>query len=483
MDKHKYFTTNRGVSIYNAKEDNLVGKQLYRVEKFGAIANGTMLNTIAVQKAVDECSANGGGIVRFDKGVFVLSTIFLKSNVTIEIPQGTLILGAESYYDYAQEEMVDYPIYQDSSHTYFHSSMFVGLDCENIKITGGGKIDMRSVWDEDGVRGAAIKHRGAKCIALKNCKNIEISNLEINNVTDLAIYFAGCKNVDIYGIKMRVYIDGISPDNSKNVRIHDCDVETGDDGIVFKSSYTLNKLDICKDIHVWNCKVKSRCNAIKFGTETNGGFENILIENIDIRETRITGISIESVDGAIVDGITIRNIKMRNVNAPIFVHIGKRMRGPAGREVGKIRNVLLENITADGPYEEYEIMPWNYFSYKDNDFHQDPKVFGIAESFDGTKATDEWQMTSNVCGLKESPLENITLKNVHLKLDGGVKEYRKEVPEEAQDYPEVYVYGRILPAKGIYFRYIDGLTLDNVTVETYCEDKREDFVFKNIRNK
>ena len=80
----------------------------------------------------------------------------------------------------------------------------------------------------------------------------------------------------------KVYIDGISPDNSKNVRIHDCDVETGDDGIVFKSSYTLNRLDICKDIHVWNCKVKSRCNAIKFGTETNGGFENILIENIDI---------------------------------------------------------------------------------------------------------------------------------------------------------------------------------------------------------
>ena len=200
---------------------------------------------------------------------------------------------------------------------------------------------------------------------------------------------------------MRVYIDGISPDNSKNVRIHDCDMETGDDGIVFKSSYTLNRLDICKDIHVWNCKVKSRCNAIKFGTETNGGFENILIENIDIRETRIAGISIESVDGAIVDGITIRNITMRNVNAPIFVHIGKRMRGPAGREVGKIKNVLLENITAEGPYEEYEIMPWNYFSYKDNDTLQKPWIFGVAESFDDTKSGNtkesDWQMTSNNC--------------------------------------------------------------------------------------
>ena len=454
---------------------------IYSVVKYGAVADGKTLNTKAVQKAVDECSANGGGIVRFDKGRYVLSTVFLKSNVKIEIPEETEILGAESYYDYAQEEKVDYPIYQDSSHTYYHPSLFVGIDCENICITGGGKIDMRSVWDEDGVRGEAIKHRGAKCVALKNCKNVEVSNLGIYNVTDLAVYFAGCENVDIYGIKMRVYIDGISPDNSKNVRIHNCDVETGDDGIVFKSSYTLNKLDICKDIHVWNCKIKSRCNAIKFGTETNGGFENILIEDIQMRETRITGISIESVDGAVIDGVTIRNVTMTNVNAPIFVHIGKRMRGPKGRAIGKIKNVTLENITADGPYEPYEIMAWNYFSYKENDFYQDPKVFGIAESFDGTMATDEWQMTSNICGVKESPLENITLRNIHLKLSGGVQEYKKEVPEDAQDYPEVYVYGRILPAKGIYFRHIHGLTLDNVTVETYREDIREDFVFQSVK--
>jgi hypothetical protein len=90
-------------------------------------------------------------------------------------------------------------------------------------------------------------------------------------------------------------------------------------------------------------------------------------------------------------------------------------------------------------------------------------------------------MTSNICGLKESVLENITLKNVHFKLQGGVTEYKREVPEEAQDYPEVYVYGRILPAKGVYFRYINGLTLDNVTVETYTPDTREDFVFDAVQ--
>ena len=452
----------------------------YRVRDFGAVADGATLCSKAVQKAIDYAHENGGGTIVFEAGRYVLSTVFLKNNVHIFLEDGVEILGSLDFYDYAPQEKIDYPIYQDASHTYFNLSMFVGRNCENISITGKGKIDMRSVWDEDGVRGEAIKHRGPKCVALKECKNVEMSGLEIVNATDLAVYFAGCENVDIYNLKLKVYIDGISPDNSKNVRIHDCDVETGDDGIVFKSSYTLNRLDVCKDIQVWNCKIKSRCNAIKFGTETNGGFENIFIENIKIKDTRITGISIESVDGAIIDGIYIKNVQMQNVNAPIFVHLGKRMRGPKGREIGQIKNVTLENITAAGPYEPYEIMPWNYFSWKENDCYQNPKIFGIAESFDGTKETDDWQMTSNICGLPEIPLENITLRNVHLKLDGGVKEYNRNVPEEAQDYPEVYVYGRILPAKGIYFRHINGLTLENVTVETYHEDSRESFVFDDV---
>lgn len=452
----------------------------YNVKKFGAIPDGETLCTEAVQNAVDVCHQNGGGIVRFDGGRYVLSTVFLKDNVHIEISEGTEILGSLNFYDYAPQEKIEYPIYQDASHTYFDLSMFVGRNCENISITGKGKIDMRSIWDEDGVRGAAIRKRGPKCIALKECKNVEISGIEIVHATDLAVYFAGCQNVDVHGLKMRVYIDGVSPDNSKNVRIYECDIEAGDDAIVFKSSYTLNRLDICKDIKVWDCRLKSRCNAIKFGTETNGGFEDIHIENIEIKETRITGISIESVDGAIIDGITIKNVAMQNVNAPIFIHLGRRMRGPEGREIGRIRNITLENITAKGPYEEYEIVPWDYSSYKKKDTRQNPKVFGLADGFDGKKRTDEWQMTSNICGLREYPLQNITLRNVHLKLDGGVVEYNRNVPESVQDYPEVYVYGRILPAKGIYFRHIEGLTLENVTVETYRKDQRTDFIFEQI---
>ena len=450
---------------------------IVNVLDYGAIPDGNALNTKAVQSAIDSCAKQGGGRVVFSKGRYVLSTVFLKSNVEIVIEKDAVILGSLDFYHYAAQEKIDYPLYQDASHSYFDCSMFVGKNCENIAIYGEGIIDMRSVWDEDNVRD--MVNRGAKCIALKECKNVQIHGIEIYNVTDLAIYFAGCEYVDIHHLKMRVYIDGISPDNSSKVNIHDCDIETGDDGIVFKSSYTLNRLGVCEDITVKKCKVKSRCSAIKFGTETNGGFKNIYIEDIDIRETRITGIAIESVDGAVIDNITIKNVTMRNVGAPLFIHLGNRMRGPNELEVGKIQNIWLENLYAEGPYEPYECIEWRYSSFVQKDVVQYPWQMEVGLQDYGIP------FTCNVCGLREKALRNITLKNVKFVTQGGISEYERELPDIANIvdyYPEVNVYGCTLPASGIYFQYIDGLYLENVEIETYLPDARDALVFDSVTN-
>ena len=86
---------------------------IYRVKDYGADAEGKRLNTEIVQRLVNLCFENGGGKIVFDGGRYELSTIFLKSNMHIEIAADAEILGAESYYDYAQEEKVSYPIYLD----------------------------------------------------------------------------------------------------------------------------------------------------------------------------------------------------------------------------------------------------------------------------------------------------------------------------------------------------------------------------------
>lgn len=464
-----------------------MSEKIFNVKDYGAKGDSITLDSPAVQKAIDACHEAGGGIVYFPKAIYVLATVFLKDNVHIRFEDGTDILGALDFYAYEQQEEIDYPLYQDASHSFFNLAMFVGRGCKNISIIGKACINMRSIWDEDGVRGKAIKNRGPKCISLRECDDVELAEFEIKFCTDLAIYFAGCNRVEIHHIKMFVYIDGISPDNCHDVNIYECDIVAGDDGIVPKSSYTLNRLGICKNMHIWNCRVSSRCSAIKFGTETNGGFEDVLIENIDIYDTRITGIAIESVDGAIIDGITARDIRMKNTHGLLFVYLGDRMRGPEGREVGEIRNITLENITAEGPYEPYVTTPMNHDGYYADDYLQVPWIprknpKHMPEDAIGHTREDGWQVTSNMTGMPGRPLKNITLKNVHLTVAGGVSEYRKEIPEPSRPYPEIYNLGWILPAKGIFFRHIDGLTLENVTVDSYYPDAREDFHFEDVEN-
>ena len=128
---------------------------------------GKTLCTKKVQEAIDFLSfKNGGGEICFREGTYILSTVFLRSNVSVIIEKDAVILGSKNFNDYCEDEKVDYELYQDASHSFFNCSMFVGKDCENICIKGGGTIDMRSVWDEENKRD--MVHRGAKCIALKN---------------------------------------------------------------------------------------------------------------------------------------------------------------------------------------------------------------------------------------------------------------------------------------------------------------------------
>ncbi|MBR3863096.1 MAG: glycoside hydrolase family 28 protein, partial [Clostridia bacterium] len=93
-----------------------MSKKIYNVLDFGAKADAITLDTAAVQAAVDACSAAGGGKVYFPKGKYVLATVFLKDNVHICFEDGTVILGALDFYAYAQQEEIDFPLYQDASH-------------------------------------------------------------------------------------------------------------------------------------------------------------------------------------------------------------------------------------------------------------------------------------------------------------------------------------------------------------------------------
>ncbi|MBE7020546.1 MAG: hypothetical protein E7411_03820 [Ruminococcaceae bacterium] len=444
------------------------GGKMYNIIDFGAKNDGVTNSTFAVRKAVDECVKNGGGVVYIPYGTYVLASVQIFSNIHFVFEPGAKILGSLNPDDFDERENLNYPLYQDYSHSYFHRSMFWGENVENVSFSGMGIIDMREVWERDSENGEDEwrSRRAVKIISVKEGKNIDITDLKMYNATDLAVYLAGCENVRISGLTMHVNIDGISPDCCKNVVISDCNIVSGDDGIVLKSSYTLNRKQLCENIVVSNCTVSSRMCAIKLGTESNGGFKNIAISNCAVYDTCYTGVALEIADGGEIDGITVSGIVMKNVGTPFIIMLTDRRRAPEDTTIGKIKNIVIDNITATGPYGY--IYPIRYTTtLPEGELHNKPLI-----------------IASSVIGQPDEKIENISLSNIFLTVPGGGTENDRNiiVPEVPDATPSARANGLTLPASGIYFRHAKNVTLNNVNIYTLKEDAREDMVFDDVDN-
>lgn len=440
---------------------------MYNILDFGAVADGVTNVTKSVQAAVDACREQGG-VVYVPHGKYVIASIHLYSHVHFIFEPGAMLLGSLDPDEYDEREILDFPLYQDFSHSYFHRAMFWAENCEDISFSGAGVLDMRSVWEKRDIPGESswCCRRAAKIFSLKNCKDVEISGLKLYNATDIAVYVAGCENVKLTGLYLKVHIDGISPDCCKNVAISDCNVIAGDDAIVLKSSYALNRKQLCENVVISNCVVSSRMCAIKFGTETNGGFKNVSITNCTIFDTRFTGVALEIADGGEMDGITVSNITMKNVGTPFIIQLTDRGRGPEGTTIGSIKNVVMDNIVAVGPYDEIE--PIRYTTNIEDSGKPDYAVV----------------IASSIIGQPHGKIENVSLSNIYLTVPGGGTEAEKQivVPEREKQTPSAAAFGDVLPAHGIYFRHADNINLHNVQIFTLAEDVREAMLFDDVTN-
>lgn len=432
---------------------------MYNIKDYGS-AEGS-LATKAIQSAVDAAYENGGGTVFIPEGEFICGTVVLRDNIHIVFENGSVLLGSDNMDDFLpREENPANDIYQDKSHSYFQHSLFYADGCKNISFSGLGKIDMRSVWEPDG-----SWQRAVKIFALKNCTDVVIKDLVLRNATDLAVYFAGCENVTVTGLNIFTHIDGISPDSCKNVVISDCIINSGDDGIVPKSSFTLGRFAAMENLTISNCIISSRCNAIKFGTESNTAFLNVSITGCTIYNTRFSGITLQAVDGATVNGFSVSGITMKNVGNPIMLMVLDRSRAPEGTPIGEIKNVSLSGITVTGPYEPWEAPTWNYKSHMEDDKVQCPVPAPVI-----------------IAGQPDSIIKNVSMSDIIFSMPGGgTKEDRDiKLPEVRDGYPESIRFGYKTPCFGMIAKDVDNLRLYNVDFSTEKEDARDEAVFVNV---
>ncbi len=444
------------------------------VRAFGAIGDGKVIDTPAINRAIDAAAEAGGGTVYFPSGNYLCYSIHLKSKVALYLDQGATIVAADPAADASKSYDVAEPNkpwedYQDYGHNHWHNSLIWGEGLNDVSILGPGLIWGKGLSRGWGA-GPVAENPGVanKAIALKNCRNVILRDFSILHGGHFGILATGVDNLTIDNLKIDTNRDGMDIDCCRNVRVSNCSVNSPwDDAICLKSSYALGYARATEMVTITNCMVSgsyeegtllngtfkkfpvgekvSRTGRIKFGTESNGGFKNITVSNCVFDGCR--GLAIESVDGAIVEDVTCANLTMRDVfEAPLFLRLGARMRGPAGVPVGVMRRVILSGITC-------------------LQSENSPKIACI------------------VAGIPEHAIEDVKISDVILvNRGGGTKgDAEAQVAEKEKQYPEPNMFGTT-PAQGFFIRHVRGLEMQSVKIEPATSDERPVFVLEDVQD-
>jgi len=417
------------------------------VTTYNVVGDGITMNTVNLQKAIDDCSASGGGEVYFPAGKFVTGGLYLKSNVTIRLSKNAIILGSTN-------REVDY------GNNPNERALFYGSKIENVGIVGEGEINGRGeafrLGDNAGGRPLIIK--------FLNSRKIRVEGIYAKNSAFWTMGFFQCENIMIDRVNIYSHAnhnnDGIDIVDSRNVTISNCIIDTDDDNICFKSE---SPDHIVENVTVTNCVLASSSNFIKCGTAGVGGFRNISVSNIamhgvaddDTRfwhtkpirvrrngvllsydagitkpNTGVSGIALEVVDGGFMEQVSITNIVMQDIQTPLFIRRGDRTKNKEGKP-GYLRDVIISQVIA----------------------------------------TNQSRISSSITGVPGMRVENVIIKDIIFNLKGGgkVSDAEAVVHEAIRDYPESRMFGAILPSYGFYIRHADNITFDNVQLRTHTD--------------
>jgi len=430
-----------------AEQVNPVKNTIWDPYNYGAKGDSKTVDTKAIQVAIDSCHASGGGKVVLHNGNFVSGTIILKSNVSLHVESGATLLGSTDLKDYPDITPKILYLYTKR----FTRYLIYAESAENISITGTGTINGNGRVSPFVTYVTADDKGRPYILRFAECKNVMVRDITFRDSARWLQHYLACENVTIDGItvinRTRENRDGIDIDSCNRVRIANCYIDSGDDGLTLKAT----AMRSCKNVTVTNCVLTSTRSTIKLGTESNGGFENILITNCTVSSgdgefTVADAIALEMVDGAVFDRVTISNIVINNVQNAIFIRLGNRANTIPGLEkpgIGSMSNIIIDNI----------------------------------------QATEVSNLGCSITGLPEKPIENVSLSNIRIQFKGGgtAKDASIKVKELSGSYPSSMMYGK-LPVYGFFCRHISNLNFHNINIGFENEELRPALCCENINS-
>ena len=454
----------------------LTGKAVardYNIVEYGAKADTTVLSTKALQQAIDDCSKAGGGRVLVPTGQYKIGSIVLKSNVHLFLEQGATLYGSTDLNDY-QPMKSDYVSLRTQTSTI---QLIYADKVKDVVIDGYGTIDGRGrafkklSWNDEGITRPHL-------LRFIQSEDIIVKDITLKNSGCWMQHYLACDRVRIEGV--RIYNrnnynnDALDIDGCHEVIVKGIIADSDDDGITLKSTSPR----LCEHIIIADCVISSHCNAVKLGTETNGGFRNINISGIVVKPSSdqssqffgapskigTSALSLEIVDGGIMENVNASGFTIEGTESPIFIRLGNRGRGYQLKADSK-------GLSGKGNDDTItELIPIDHVG----------SIDGV--HIDNFQIRNAGAVGCSITGLEGYPVRNVWFSNISINHQGGgvktgdLKAIHDSIANEKEKaYPEATMWG-VLPAKGVFVRHARNIHFENVTIQTKEPDVRPDFV-------
>lgn len=171
--------------------------QDYKASFFGCKSDGITNNTSSIQFAIDYISENGGGKLNFYVGRYLTGGLELKSNVTLELHQGAVLV--------ASPNINDYLLHDDKR------ALLFGKNLTNVNIAGKGVIEAQPVEYFNltkelrgrNILDAKYLNNTPSLITLENCDDVKIEGIIFQYAIKYALVFLNCKNINLKNLTLR----------------------------------------------------------------------------------------------------------------------------------------------------------------------------------------------------------------------------------------------------------------------------------------